>query len=167
MIILQNIFQFLSLLISGLITGLLFGYSCSVNPGLGALTAKEYVKAMQSINLAIQNPYFLIPFTGLLFVYPITTYLIYRQQTGPSYYLMISAMSTYFIAVFGITLCFNVPLNNRLATFDLGSATSNEIFAMRQTFEKPWNTFHTIRTVASIVSFGLTILAIIKQKSNL
>jgi uncharacterized membrane protein len=167
MISAQNIFTFLTLFLGGLIAGLLFGYSCSVNPDLKSLADNEYIKAMQSINLAIQNPYFLISFMGLLLVFPVSTYLMYRQQTNSSFYLILSAMIIYFIAVFGITMFGNVPLNETLAKFTISSALSNDISTMRQTFEKPWNTYHAIRTIASIISFGLAILSIIKQKANL
>jgi uncharacterized membrane protein len=76
-------------------------------------------------------------------------------------------MIIYFIAVFGITMFGNVPLNETLAKFPVSSALANDISAMRQTFEKSWNKYHAIRTSASIISFGLTILAIIKQKPKL
>jgi uncharacterized membrane protein len=167
MISLQTIFNFLSLFLGGLIAGLLFSYSCSVNPGLKSLADNEYIKAMQSINLAIQNPYFFISFMGLLLVFPVSSYLMYRQQTDISFYLMISAMIIYFIAVFGVTMFGNVPLNETLAKFPISSALENDISIMRQTFEKPWNNYHTIRTIASIISFGLAILSILTQKSRL
>jgi uncharacterized membrane protein len=167
LISLQNIFYFLSLFFSGLIAGLLFSYSCSVNLGLKSLANNEYLKAMQSINLAIQNPFFLISFIGLLLVFPFSTYVLYRAQTATSFYLLHTAMIIYFIGVFGITMFCNVPLNNQLAKFPISSACINDISTMRKNYEKPWNTYHTIRTIASIISFGLTILSIIKQKDNL
>jgi uncharacterized membrane protein len=58
----------------------------------------------------------------------------------------------------------NVPLNEQLAKFSILTTTSNEISAMRKSFEKSWNSFHSVRTIASIISFGLTILSIIKSK---
>jgi uncharacterized membrane protein len=76
-------------------------------------------------------------------------------------------MIIYFIAVFGITMFCNVPLNENLAKFPVSSASANDISKMRQAFERHWNTCHTIRTIASIISFGLTILSILTQKSRL
>ena len=148
----QHIFNFLSLLFGGLIAGLLFGYSCSVNPGLKSLADNEYIKAMQAINLAIQNPYFFISFMCLLLVLPVSTYLMYKQQTAASFYLMLSAMIICFIGVFGTTMFCNIPLNEQLAKFPVSSASANDISAMRQTFEKPWNTYHTVRTIAAMIS---------------
>ena len=156
---------FTTILFSGLVSGLLYAYSTSVNPGLKSLPDNEYIRAMQSINTAIQNPLFFLSFMGLLLLFPLTSYLLYGQETKSSFYFFALAMVIYFIGVFGITIFFNVPLNEQLAKFSLSTSTQNEISAMRKLFEKPWNNYHTIRTILSIVSFGLTILAVIKHKS--
>ena len=160
----QNIFQFLSVLCGGLIAGLLFGYSCSVNIGVKSLENNEYIKAMQSINGAIQNPYFLIVFMCLLLLLPVASFLQYKEIANASFYFILTATVIYFVGVFGVTMVCNVPLNELLAKFDILTATTNEIAAMRQSFEKSWNTYHSIRTIASMVSFGLTILSVFKSK---
>jgi uncharacterized membrane protein len=164
MIFIQNIAYFFSIFLGGLISGLLFSFACSVNLGLKSLGDIEYIKAMQSINTAIQNPYFLISFTSLLLVLPISTYLHFRPETDTSFYYMLAATLIYFIGVFGITMYYNVPLNEQLAKFNSLTRTTIEISSIRQSFEKNWNYYHIIRTIASIISFGLTILAIIKSK---
>jgi len=155
---------FITILFSGLIAGLLYGYSCSVNNGLKNLADNEYLKAMQSINVAIQNPLFFIVFMGLLILFPFLSYRVYSVSNVNSFYLVVASAVIYFIGVFGVTILGNVPLNERLARFDIPGASLKEISAMRQVFEKPWNNYHAIRTIASILSFGLTIVALIKQK---
>ncbi len=160
----MKVFLFTTVLFSGLVAGLFYSYACSINIGLKTLSNIEYLKAMQSINIAIQNPVFFFSFMGLLVVFPITTVQLYRHQHLNSPHLYVLAMAIYFICVFGVTIFLNVPLNERLAKFPILTANENEISAMRETYEKPWNAFHNIRTVASILSFGLTILFIIKQK---
>lgn len=160
----QNIFQFLSVICCGLIAGLLFGYSCSVNVGLKSLPDNEYIKAMQAINIAIQNPYFLTMFLCLILILPVTSFLQYKEMAYTSFYIISTTTLIYFVGVFGITIFCNVPLNEQLAKFDVSVATINEIATMRQSFEKSWNTYHSIRTIASIVSFGLTILSVFKSK---
>jgi uncharacterized membrane protein len=161
----MKVLLFTTILFSGLVAGLLYSYSTSVNPGLKTLPGNEYIRAMQSINTAIQNPVFFISFIGLLLLFPFTTYLLYNHVPKGSFYLFALAMAIYFIGVFGITMFFNVPLNEQLARFSLSTASQNEISAMRKLFEKPWNRYHTIRTILSIVSFALTILSVLKQKS--
>lgn len=160
----QNTILFITILLSGLVAGLLYSYSCSVNIGLNKLSDAEYLKAMQSINIAIQNPYFFISFMGLLVMLPLTAWKFYSPQPTVSFYFLITATSLYFIGVFAVTLFGNVPLNNQLAKFVISSATPNEISAMRLAFEKTWNNFHLIRTIAAIISFGFTILSVIKYK---
>ncbi|CAN5811458.1 hypothetical protein BH11BAC7_BH11BAC7_30200 [soil metagenome] len=154
---------FFTVLFIGLVAGLFYAYSCSVNIGLNKLSDKEYLNAMQSINSAIQNPIFFLTFMGLLILFPITSYQLYQNQTN-AFGLFIAAMGIYFVCVFGVTIFGNVPLNEQLANFSIQTETENEIALMRQTFEKPWNAFHSIRTVASIISFASVILFILRQK---
>ena len=154
-------FLFIALLFSGLIAGLLFGYSCSVNPGLTALPDAEYISAMQSINIAIQNPVFLTVFVGLALIFPVTVFVYYKERPK-LYYLLVSAAIVYMAGVFGVTLFFNVPLNRQLAGFS--GVDRAGIRAIRQAFEGPWNAFHSIRTAAAIVAFGLTGAFALRQK---
>jgi uncharacterized membrane protein len=62
---LMKVLLFFTILLSGLVAGLLYAYSCSVNSGLKNLPDAAYLKAMQSINIAIQNPLFFASFLGL------------------------------------------------------------------------------------------------------
>ena len=108
----------ITVLFSGLIAGLLFSYSCSVNLGLHHLTDIEYIKTMQAINVEIQNIYFFIAFMGLLLVLPTSTWLSYSVNNKVMFYLMLTTTLFYFIGVFGVTALGNVPLNNQLAKID-------------------------------------------------
>lgn len=156
------LFQILTIATTGLIAGLFYGYSCSVNQGLGNLSDLKYLEAFQSINKAIQNPAFFLSFMGSLLLLAITTYLQYRNAMSSSFYFLAAATLIYTIAVFGITVLCNVPLNEQLDKFPLQNATAEEITAMRKLFEQPWNNYHTARTFASILSFLLSILSLLK-----
>lgn len=160
----QNIVLFFTIFFSGLIAGLLYSYSCSVNIGLNVLPDEQYLNVMQSINRKIQNPYFFICFIGLLLLYPLTLWNLYHLDSKVSLYLLLIAAALYFIGVFGITVFGNVPLNDKLDHFVISTASKNEITAMRQAFETPWNKFHFLRTVSAILSFSLAILSLFKYK---
>jgi uncharacterized membrane protein len=54
----------------------------------------------------------------------------------------------------------NVPLNNRLDSFDLASASAHDITNQRLLFEKPWLMLHNIRTIASIICLTLTVITL-------
>ena len=161
----QNAALFITTLFSGLIAGLLYSYSCSVNIGLKALPDEGYLKAMQSINAAIQNPCFFICFIGLLLFFPLACWVSYTHQQTTSFYLLTAAALLYFITVFGTTVFGNIPLNNQLEKFDILNTSQSEKAAMRFLFENAWNKFHLIRTVSAVISFGFTILALFKLKS--
>jgi uncharacterized membrane protein len=160
----QNISIFLSVLLSGLLAGLFYGYSCSVNGGLGRLSDLEYLKAMQSINKVILNPVFFLSFMGTLLILPIATWLTYSPGPSIRFYLLLAAAGTYLIGVFVVTMAGNVPLNDALENFNIGGASMQELSAHREKFESHWNNFHLVRTLASIAAFALTILSAFKTR---
>jgi uncharacterized membrane protein len=147
---------------TALIAGLFYGYSCSVNIGLGKLPDAKYLLAMQSINKEIQNPIFFLSFLGTLILLPVSTYLHYLQNNQIAFWLLLTATIIYLIGVFGVTIFGNVPLNEALAKFNISSSTIFEITHQRKLFEIPWNKLHTIRTLASVISLVLIIIVCIK-----
>lgn len=157
-----QLLQFTAILLTGLLAGLFYGYDCSVIKGLAHLPNDAYLDAFQSINKAIQNPWFFLSFMGSLLILPLASWLSYRH--GATSYLLLSASLLYFIGVFGVTVGCNIPLNEQLANFQISTATESEISLMRKTFESSWNTWHRIRTFAAIGAFSLTILSLLKQK---
>lgn len=160
----MKVLLFLTILFSGLVAGLMYAYSCSVNTGLKNLAAPAYLSAMQSINIAIQNPLFFISFMGLLVILPVTAFKYYHAGANTTFCLTLASAVVYIVAVLGVTLLGNVPLNEMLAKFNIEKSSPEEVASMRRLFEKPWNVFHTVRTIASIISFGLAILSAILQK---
>src|SRR5690349_17409797 len=150
------ILLFITTTATGLLAGLFYGYSCSVNNGLGDLSDSGYLEAFQSINRNIQNPVFMLTFLGNAILLPLTTILLYKSgPTVSSHYLLI-ALTVYFIGVLGITIFCNVPLHDQLDSYQIRSASLEELSVIRKSFEEPWNRFHAIRTIAAIVSFGAT-----------
>ena len=148
---------------TALITGFFYAYFCSVNSGLGQLTNKEYLAAMQSINKVILNPAFFASFMGTLFLLPLSSWLLYRAGASQSFLLLLIAALVYAIGAFGVTIFGNVPLNEALARFNLSSASVEGLANQRTMFEMPWNKLHNIRTFASLVSLVLTIIASIRS----
>jgi uncharacterized membrane protein len=160
---LSNIILAITTTTTALIAGLLYAYACSVNAGLGALPDMQYLAAMQSINKAIQNPLFFISFIGTLVLLPLSTYMHYTQPLTTQFWLLLAATFVYIIGVIGITALGNIPLNNMLDAVNLKMASIDVITLERAKFERAWNTFNSIRTVAAVVALVLTILACIYQ----
>ncbi len=161
-----NLILLLTAFTSALVAGLLYAYSCSVNPGLGRLPDKEYLSAMQSINRAILNPVFFATFLGTTILLPLTTFLHRNQLEYIHFTLLLSATIIYLTGVVGVTFFGNVPLNNMLDKFNLQSSSLEEIASLRLKFEGRWNSLHTIRTIASVISLLLILITCI-NKSNI
>lgn len=149
-----------AILLTGLVAGLFYSYACSVTGALGKLSDREYIKAFQSINNAIQNGWFFASFMGSLFILPVAAWLSYNSGgAGAAFWLLLSATVLYAIAVFGVTMLGNVPLNNMLERFNIHTASSQELLSLRERFEVPWNRLNLIRTVGAIVSFLLPVVS--------
>ncbi|PIF45559.1 putative membrane protein [Chryseobacterium sp. 52] len=154
-----TVFLLITAVLTALIAGLFYAYSCSVVLGLGKLSDSEYLKAMQSINREILNPVFFMSFMGTAILLPVTTFLFRGEQ--PVFLFLLLASAAYLIGVFGVTVAGNVPLNDMLDKFDINGATIEGIKQMRERFEDRWNLLNNIRTVFSVVSIGLVVCACI------
>ncbi len=140
---------------AGLITGLLFAFSNFVMRALADLPPDKGMFAMQRINKTIINPIFLLLFLGTpLLCLLIAVQSVTRLGEPGSLSLLIGALA-YLTGPFGITMRFNVPLNNLLAGAD--ASKSDEIWPMYQKKWQRWNHIRTYIGVASVVflSIGL------------
>lgn len=137
--------------LTALMAGLFFAYSVSVSPGLGKLSAPEFIKAMQSINRAIQNPLFFTGFFGAPLLLAVASY----QQYGGrplAFGCLLAAALLYGCGVLGVTVLANVPLNNQLDAFDASAATVEKAREMKAHFETRWNFWNNVRTLASLLA---------------
>lgn len=142
---------------AGLITGLLFAFSNFVMRALADLPPDKGMFAMQRINKTIINPIFLLLFLGTpLLCLLIAVQSVTRMGEPGSLSLLIGALA-YLTGPFGITMRFNVPLNNLLAGADV--SRSDEIWPMYQKKWQRWNHIRTYIGVAAVVflSIGLGI----------
>jgi uncharacterized membrane protein len=98
----------------GVVTGLLFAFSNFVMRALAQLPAEHGMDAMQRINATIITPLFLTLFLGTsLLCVIIGMHAALLLQAPGRLWLLVGALADV-IGPFGITLLFNVPLNNRL-----------------------------------------------------
>lgn len=149
--------------LTALIAGLFYAYSCSVVLGLGKLSDAEYLKAMQNINREILNPVFFMSFMGTAILLPLSTFLFRGEQ--PVFIFLLIATFVYLIGVFGVTIVGNVPMNNLLDQFDISTSTAEAVKQMRENFENRWNFLNNIRTVFSVISILLVVCACIWNKN--
>lgn len=150
-----------SILATGLMSGLLYGWAVSVIPGTQRIGALSYVDTMQNINKAIINPAFVIPFMAIPVMLGAAAIVQFRTGDQRRAWLLVSAAATYIVGVLGVTFGGNIPLNDALETFDLGESTNQAIENRRRTYETPWNRWHYLRTAASVAAFALASAAAI------
>lgn len=154
-----TVFLLITAVLTALIAGLFYAYSCSVVLGLGKLSDTEYLKSMQSINREILNPVFFMSFMGTAILLPVTTFLFRGDQ--PAFIFLLLASAAYLIGVFGVTIVGNVPLNEMLDKLDISGSTADVVKQMRDRFENRWNLLNNVRTVFSVISIALVVCACI------
>ncbi len=132
---------------AGVVTGLLFAFSNFVIRALQDLPTEHGMFAMQRINATIINPIFFIFFMGtpLLCLIIVAVSVLELGASGNAY--LLAGGVVYLLGPFGITMLFNVPLNNWLA----GTAPSEsaEVWPL---YRKKWQWWNHIRTYMGILS---------------
>lgn len=152
--------------LTGLTAGLCFTWGNAVTPGIGNLSAIEYLKAFQQMNRTILNPIFLLVFMGpsLLHLYNV---LFLKNSSNSMFWMIIVAAALYILGIALVTIFGNVPLNNLIDKVDLTIISTEDAESLRSTFENQWNTFHLIRTLSSCISFALLLISIVLYSKNL
>ncbi|MBC7893181.1 MAG: DUF1772 domain-containing protein [Sphingobacteriaceae bacterium] len=141
----------------GLIAGAFFAFSTFVMNALARLPPPQGIAAMQSINVAVINPWFMSVFLGtaLACLLLAVSSLLRWQQPGAAYLLVGSLL--YVVGTFLITVVFNVPLNDALANLDPATPESATFWA---TYVKQWTVWNHVRTVAALAAAAAFALAL-------
>lgn len=154
----SNLTLFAATLLIGLTAGLCFTWGNAVTPGIGQLDNLTYLQAFQKMNRSIENPLFFAVFFGSFLVGIAAIFA--NKGVSPEHFRLVSiAIGIYFIGVVLVTITGNVPLNQVLDKTDLVQSSAEQLQALRDRFEQPWNRFHLIRVIASILSFSLLVIA--------
>jgi len=147
---------------TGLIAGLFFAFACAVMPALGRSSDRTFVEAMQKINVAILNGWFMLCFLGSLFL-GILAVVLHLRRDGRSALPWIIAGLVLYVVVLAITGGVNVPLNNQL---DKAGPVDRiaDLSAVRVAFESKWVTWNLARTVANTAAFGCLSWALVVSR---
>jgi uncharacterized membrane protein len=134
---------------AGLITGLLFAFSNFVMRALADLPNDKGMFAMQRVNEKILNPLFLVLFLGTPILCALIAFKSAQQPGTPGSLLMLGGALSYLIGPFGITMLFNVPLNNRLA--EVGQSDADKAWPAYQKQWLRWNHARTYMGVLAVI----------------
>ena len=140
---------------AGVVTGLLFAFSSFVMSALADLPNDKGMYAMQRINEDILNPVFFVFFMGTPVLCLLIIALAALEPAAGGRPLLLAGAISYLAGPFGITVLFNVPLNNKLAQAEVGEA--NDAWPSYQQRWQRWNHIRTYLGILSIalLSFGL------------
>jgi uncharacterized membrane protein len=144
----------------GLSAGLFYTYSASVMLGLGRSDDRTFVQAMQNINVAIVNPWFMAHFLGALVLTALTAALHVPRDGRPALPWILAALALYLVAVV-VTFAVNVPLNNQLEAAR-GVDTADGLAAARAQFETAWVRWNIVRSAASTGALGCIVWALVR-----
>ena len=141
----------------GLVAGILFAFSTSVMKALARLPAPQGIAAMQSINVAVFNPWFMGAFFGTAAACVLVVVFSLLSWSGPGAVYLLSGGLVYLIGTILVTMAFNVPRNNALAAADPDSAGGARLWAGYVT---SWTAWNHVRTAAALAAAVLLTLAL-------
>ncbi|TDJ71126.1 MAG: DUF1772 domain-containing protein [Proteobacteria bacterium] len=131
----------------GLMAGFFFAFSVLVMKALGAIQPAHGISAMQSINVAVINSWFLTPFLGMAVLSVLLSIAAVLRWHEPGAAYVVAGGVFYFLGTFLVTMLFNVPRNNALAAV---AATSTEGAALWADYLIAWTKWNHIRTIAAL-----------------
>lgn len=139
----------LACIFSGTIGGVFFAFSAFITKALARLPTSQGVAAMQQINVVVLNPLFLGIFMGAAVLSLFCVVASFLPWSAPRSPLLLAAGLLYLVGTWGVTIAFNVPRNNRLAST---RAESQEARAYWLIYVREWCAWNHVRTVAAIAS---------------
>jgi uncharacterized membrane protein len=148
---------FLSALGAGLVAGIFFAFSAFIMTALGRLTPEGGISAMQSINVVVLNPAFFFVFFGTAILSLVLAIAALFGGSGASVPYLLAGSLLYLVGTILVTIVFNVPLNNRLASV---SAKSAEGAAVWTRYLSAWVAWNHVRTAASFAASASFIKAL-------
>jgi uncharacterized membrane protein len=141
----------------GLVAGVFFAFSAFVMNALSRLPPGDGTAAMQSINVAVLNPWFLGAFlgTGAACLVALVWSLLRWQEPGAAYLLVGGAL--YLVGCLLVTIVFNVPKNEALASVRRGDPNAESRWTSYVATWTAWNHVRTLAALAGAASFGIAL----------
>ncbi len=139
--------KFFSALGCGLMAGVFFAFSAFVMNALARLSPPQGIAAMQSINIAVINPLFMTAVfgTAAACIFLAVSSLLSWHQPAAAYLLVGSLL--YLVGTVLVTIVFNVPLNEALASVEPNSTESASQWV---SYLANWTAWNHLRAAAAL-----------------
>jgi uncharacterized membrane protein len=142
---------------SGLVAGTFFAFSTFVMPALARLPPADGVAAMQSINIAVVNRWFLGVFLGTALVCGALAVSAAFSWSDPNARWRLAGALAYCVGVILVTRTCHIPRNEALA---LLSAQGAEAASYWPRYLADWTTWNHARGAAALVAAALLTLSL-------
>lgn len=146
---------------SGVVGGVLYGFSAFVMRGLDAAQPGSAVAAMQEINRAAPRAPLTVPLLGTALLCVLLAARAARDLSGDddgaSSWWVLSGCALYLVA-FVITLAYHVPRNDALDSVD---ATGVDAAAAWRDYSGAWVRMNHVRAAAAIASSASFMVALL------
>lgn len=147
-----------AILAYALVGGVFLAFSDFIMRSLSRTEGAGGVEAMQIINREVFRWVFMTLFLGMAALsLGIAGYGAFAMD-GPAGTFTLLAGLVYLAGCFGVTVVFNVPMNEALAAMDKSAAATRAFWT--GTYVPRWTFFNTVRTVACIVSATLLLVGL-------
>ena len=146
----------LSILAYALVAGVFLAFSDFIMRSLSLTGGTGGVEAMQVINREVFRWVFMALFLGMAAVSLVIVGYGATNLAHPSGGLILLAGLLYLIGCFGVTVFFNVPMNEALAGMNLSEDATRAYWT--GTYLPRWTFWNTVRTLACGASAALLLL---------
>jgi len=141
----------------GLVAGMFFAFSAFVMKALARIPPAQGIAAMQSINVAVINPWFGAVFfgtAGACLLLAAGSLLTWQRPGAMS---LLAGSLLYLVGTMLVTFACNVPRNNALAAVDTASADTAGLWAG---YVAGWTAWNHVRTAAALGAAALLTTAL-------
>ena len=146
----------------GLVAGIFYAFSSFVMGALGKIPPEQGINAMQSINVIVLNRSFFLAFFGTAALCVALLAGAWLWWSAPAGKLLLLASAIYLAGTIGVTMVFNVPLNDALAA----QPAAPEAAILWAHYLERWTAWNTVRTAAPTASMALFIAALISAPAG-
>lgn len=143
----------IAILAYAFVGGVFLAFSDFIMRSLAKTGGESGVEAMQVINREVFRWVFMTLFLGLVPFSLIIVGFTATHSGGLATALMTLAGLTYLCGCFGVTLFFNVPMNEALAGMERSEGATQDYWT--QTYVPHWTFWNTVRTLACAGSAAL------------
>lgn len=141
----------------GLMAGLLFAFSAVIMPSLRQRRPAEGIGVMQTINVVIVNPRFLLVFLGTAAASLALLVTVLRSSDRTAHVDLIGAGALYLIGTMVVTAAANVPRNDALDALDPTDPASADAW---RRYLRGWTAWNHVRTTSCVAALALLLVAL-------